>query len=347
MKRIFYKKLLKLLKCNGEAYVITIINGEYNEKSVIGEKLIKSKETIFIEHESISDFWDEILNKIDLNKGTHTSVLEDNTEVFVEYILDKPRLIICGGGHISLSLYKIAKMLDLDVTIIDNRIEFANEERFPDADLILCRDFDEALNEVRDGQNTYYVIVTRGHKDDRKCLEIILKKDFFYVGMIGSRGKINFVINNMLNNGYKKEDIEKVHAPIGLNIGAQTPEEIAVSILGEIIQVKNKKNSSNIETDILKAIDEENDLMALATIIEKKGSSPRGIGARMLVYENKKFIGTVGGGSVENATYEKALEVIKDKRTIIEEYNLSNSSSAKLGMACGGNVKVLFEFIEE
>lgn len=151
MKRIFYKKLLKLLKCNGEVYVIIIINGEYNEKSVIGEKLIKSKEIIFIEYESILDFWDEILNKIDLNKGIYILVLEDNIEVFVEYILDKFRLIICGGGYILLFLYKIVKMLDLDVIIIDNRIEFVNEERFLDVDLILCRDFDEVFNEVRDG----------------------------------------------------------------------------------------------------------------------------------------------------------------------------------------------------
>lgn len=344
--KIFYNKIAHLLNVNGEAYVITIMSGKYNEKIIIGEKLVKSKDTIIMKNESISEFWNEILNSIDLNKGTHTSVLDYETEVFIEYILDKPNLIICGGGHIALPLCNIGKMLEFKTTIIDDRIDFANIERFPMADRVLCKDFNEAIEDVKPNKSSYFVIVTRGHKDDRKCLEKILTKDFFYVGMIGSRGKAALVINNMLANGYTKEQIEKVHTPIGLKIGGQTPAEIAVSIAGEMILEKNKIEASNIEEDILDSICNRKEPMVLATIIEKHGSSPRGVGTKMLIYENKKFSGTVGGGSIENAVYELALDLIKRKESLVESYNLSNSAASKLGMACGGTIKVLFEYID-
>ncbi len=346
MKKFFYNKLAQLLKTNGEAYVITIMCGTYNGESITGEKLVKSKDTIFIESENISEYWKEILNDVDLNKGTHTEVLDDETEVFIEYILDKLNLIICGGGHIALPLCNIGKMLEFKTTIIDDRIEFANAERFPMADRVLCKDFNEAIEEVKPNRSTYFVIVTRGHKDDRKCLEKILTKDFFYVGMIGSKGKVAFVINNMLENGYTKEQIEKVHTPIGLNIGGQTPAEIAVSIAGEIILEKNKIEVGNIEEDILDSICNRKEPMMLATIIEKHGSSPRGVGTKMLIYENREFSGTIGGGSVENAVYELALDLIKRKESFVESYNLSNSAASKLGMVCGGTIKVLFEYID-
>ncbi|EHI97741.1 XshC-Cox1-family protein [Clostridium sp. DL-VIII] len=346
MKKFFYNKLAHLLKVNGEVHVITIMSGEYNGKSIIGEKLVKSKDTIFMESESISEFWKKILNNVNLNKGTYTAVLDDETEVFIEYILDKPNLIICGGGHIALPLCNIGKMLEFKTTIIDDRIQFGSAERFPMADRVLCKDFNEAIEEVKPNKSTYFVIVTRGHKDDRKCLEKILTKDFFYVGMIGSKSKVAFVINNMLANGYTKEQIEKVHTPIGLNIGGQTPAEIAVSIAGEIILEKNKIETGNIDEDILNPICNRKEPMVLATIIEKHGSSPRGVGTKMLIYENREFSGTIGGGSVENAVYELALDLIKRKESLVESYNLSNSAASKLGMACGGNIKVLFEYID-
>jgi len=240
----------------------------------------------------------------------------------------------------------MAKLLEFNTTIIDDREEFANKERFPIADNIICENFDEAFKKIKFNKNTYFVIVTRGHKDDRKCLETILKNDFCYVGMIGSKGKVTFVINSMLENGYTKEEIAKVHTPIGLKIGAKTPAEIAVSILGEIIRVKNEKEISSIDDNILNELSTRNEAMVLSTIIEKHGSGPRGVGTKMLIFKNKSFIGTVGGGSVENAVYEKALELMEAKKAFVEEYDLSNSASAKLGMACGGSVKVLFEFIE-
>lgn len=347
MKKNFYDNLFNQLTLTGEVLLISVTKGIYNGKCIAGQKLLKSKDGIFIEDDNIMNFWHGILNDVELKKDTYILKLKNEIELFIEYVTGKPKLVICGGGHIALPLCKMAKLLEFNITIIDDRKEFANKDRFPMADNVLCKDFNEAFKEIKFNENTYFVIVTRGHKDDRKCLEIILKNDFNYVGMIGSKSKVAFVLNGMLENGYTKEAIAKVHTPIGIKIGAQTPAEIAVSILGEIIQVKNEKIISNMDDNILNEICIRDEPMILATIIEKHGSGPRDVGTKMLICKNKDFIGTIGGGSIENAVYEKALELIETKNSFLAEYDMSNSASAKLGMACGGNVKVLFEFIDK
>lgn len=346
MRKNFYNSIFEEINLTGEIIVISVTKGIYNGKSIEGQKIFKSDNEIFIEDDKFKDFWHGILKHVELKKETYILKLENEIELFIEYVIGKPSLIICGGGHIALPLCRMAKLLDFNITVIDDREEFANKERFPMADNVLCKDFEEAFKEINFNKNTYFVIVTRGHKDDRKCLEIILKNNFYYVGMIGSKSKVAFVINNMLENGYTKETIDKVHTPIGLKIGAQTPVEIAISILGEIIQVKNEKRNSSLDNELLNEICKRDESMILATIIEKHGSGPRDIGTKMIIYNNKDFKGTIGGGSIENAVYEKALELIDTKQSTIEEYDMSNSESAKLGMACGGTVKVLFEYIE-
>lgn len=346
MRKNFYNHIFNKINLTGDVFVISITKGMYNGKSIVGQRLLKNNDSIFIEDDNIKDFWNEILKHIVLKKESYILKLRDEIELFIEYVIGKPNLVICGGGHIALPLCNMAKLLDFNTTIIDDRKEFANKERFPMADNVLCKDFEDAFKEINFNKNTYFVIVTRGHKDDRKCLEIILKNDFYYVGMIGSKSKVAFVINNMFENGYTKEAIDKVHTPIGLKIGAQTPAEIAISILGEIIQVKNEKRNSTLDNELLNEICKRDEAMILATIIKKHGSGPRDIGTKMLIYNNKDFKGTIGGGSIENAVYEKALELIEAKQSDIEEYDMSNSEGAKLGMACGGTVKVLFEYIE-
>lgn len=203
----------------------------------------------------------------------------------------------------------------------------------------------KAIDAVGISDSTYIVIVTRGHKDDRKCLEKVIRTNSKYVGMIGSRGKVESVFNAMIEEGYTWEDLKRIYSPIGFKIGAQTPEEIAVSIFAQIIEVKNEKITCNIEDRILEKLDSLSENMVLATIVEKRGSSPRGVGAKILVLEHGDIIGTIGGGSVENAVCEKAKELIKMKKSFIETYDLSNSNASKLGMECGGTVRVLFEYI--
>lgn len=344
MTRGFYKKIKEKLNNNKDMYIATIIKDKKDKH--LGKKVLKCNDEIIIEDNENRDFYESIINKINFNECGKILNINEDIDVIVEHMLAKPQLIICGGGHIALSLCDIGKMLDFNVTVIDDREEFANRDRFPGVDTIICNDFNEALNEVNFGENSYFVIVTRGHKADQACLEKVLKNEFKYLGMIGSRAKVANSIRQLLEKGYTTEDINRINSPIGLKIGAQTPAEISISIMAEIIQVKNKNNISNIDEEIFDNIIKCNKPMVLASILDKRGSSPRGVGAKMLVFEDCNFIGTIGGGSVENAAYEKALELIKEKSSHIETYDLSNSIAAKLGMACGGTIKVLFEYID-
>lgn len=344
MKRNFYKKLHDELNISKEIYLITIVSGEYGGKNITGQKLFKTEYNIIMEDCSYEDLWNDLLKNISFNKTTY-SISYNNIEIFIEYLASKPNLLICGGGHIALPLCNIGKLLDFKVTVIDDRKEFANNDRFNIADEVICGDFEEILKGKDFTKNTYVVIVTRGHKDDRRCLEAVINKDYAYVGMIGSRAKVATVVKAMLEEGYSQELIDKVHTPIGLNIGGQTPAEIAVSIVAEIIKEKNINNRTEISEEILKDIIEDKQSKVLATIVEKIGSSPRGVGTKMLIKEDKSFKGTVGGGSVENAVYLKSLELIKERGYDVQIYNLSNTDASNLGMVCGGKVKVIFEYI--
>ena len=169
-------------------------------------------------------------------------------EVFVEPITTKPGLYIFGGGHISFFLSKIGKMLDFRVVVIDDREEFANPERFPEADETIARDLEEVFPSLKINRLSYIVIVTRGHLLDEKALEWAVKTDARYVGMIGSRKKNKTVFAHLESRGISRELLETVHAPIGLDIKAETPEEIAISIMAEIIMVRREGGSSGPKT---------------------------------------------------------------------------------------------------
>ena len=147
------------------------------------------------------------------------------------------RLILCGGGHVSLQVAQIAQRLDFALAVIDDRPEFANPDRFPMA-RVLCMPFLEALDQLGGGAQDYYVILTRGHVFDRTCLEWVLRHERAYVGMIGSRIKVAAVMTALEEAGWPRSVLEQVYSPIGLEIGAQTPAEIAVSIAAELIQVR-------------------------------------------------------------------------------------------------------------
>ncbi len=159
-------------------------------------------------------------------------------EVLIEPILQTPTIYIFGGGHIGLVLAKISKLLDFNVVVIDDRAEFATQERFPDANLIVCEDFVKAFSRLKIDSQSYLVIVTHGHKKDEQVLEQALRTSARYIGMIGSKSKIKTVFNNLLAKGVDNRSLEAVHTPIGLEIYAETPEEIAISILAEIIKVR-------------------------------------------------------------------------------------------------------------
>jgi xanthine dehydrogenase accessory factor len=159
-------------------------------------------------------------------------------ELLFDPIQSRPNLMIAGGGHIALPLARIGFALGFRIVVIDDREEFANKERFPEAEKIVCQQFDEALNEVSITPSTYLVIVTRGHRYDELVLRRTIKSRAAYIGMIGSRRKVSTIFENLKGSGISEKAIHRVHAPIGLDIGAETPEEIAVSILAEIIKLR-------------------------------------------------------------------------------------------------------------
>src|SRR3984957_13584032 len=163
-------------------------------------------------------------------------------EIFVEPILPQPILYIFGGGHVASSAARIGHLAGFAIGIVDDRESFANAERFPMASAIHTS-YEEAFEKIRPTGSTYLLIVTRGHKDDMRVLAWAVRTEARYVGMIGSKRKVISVYRALEREGYSAAEFERVHAPVGLDIGALSPEEIAVSICAELIAVRrNAKN---------------------------------------------------------------------------------------------------------
>ena len=268
-------------------------------------------------------------------KRVLASLLRDEKDVSLvkeEWFEPQPQLIICGGGHVSKELVKMASCLDFKIKVMDDRAEFANKERFPMAEEVICDSFDN-LDKYME-ENAFYIIVTREHKDDYKCVMQILNSSYRYLGMIGSRAKVGRTFDHMRADGVSEEQIATIFAPIGLNIHAVTPAEIAVSILAQVIMEKNKKHAASVSRELLQAKEKG----VLCIIIEKTGSSPRGVGSMMFVTESKIY-DSIGGGAVEFAVIEDAKNC---EQVMIKTYDLNNKSQDNLGMICGGKNKVLF-----
>jgi len=171
-------------------------------------------------------------------KDTDGMICGGVAKVYIEPILALSTLYIFGGGHISFSLARVGKMVGFRVVVIDDRAEYANPERFPEADETIADDYTKTFPQIAVNEFSYIVIVTRGHGYDQTVLEWALTTDAHYIGMIGSRTKNRKIYDNLMAKGIPENALEQVHAPIGLAINAETPEEIAVSIMAEIIKIR-------------------------------------------------------------------------------------------------------------
>ena len=167
--------------------------------------------------------------------------LGGSVELFAEPILADPILYIFGGGHVSAQIIPLASRVGFKVEVIDDRPEFADPAKFPEAAKVYQYPFEGVLGKIPVNESSYLVIVTRGHIHDKTVLEQCLRTEAKYIGMIGSRRKKAMIYEKLLEEGFTKSDLDRVHAPIGLDIGAETPEEIAVSIVGGLIQVRAGK----------------------------------------------------------------------------------------------------------
>ena len=167
---------------------------------------------------------------------------EPSSLFFLEAVFPPPKLIIAGAGHIGKTLAHLGDMLNFEVTVIDDRPEYANFENIPDARQIIVSDIGKALNDLKKSDETYVVIVTRGHKDDAEALKPCIGSDLAYTGMIGSKNKIASMRDNFIKNGWATlKQWETVYTPIGLDIGSRTVEEIAISIAAQLVLVRNSK----------------------------------------------------------------------------------------------------------
>ncbi|HHY26707.1 MAG TPA: XdhC family protein [Desulfitobacterium dehalogenans] len=241
---------------HGESPVLVTLTESKQEN--IGQKLVIQKNNQYS-----GDLGLPILNRIALEQvlasrgHSHFSMVnldegfnpcDTKAEIAYQLLLEPPvsetKLVILGAGHIGLPLAGMGKMLGYEVTVVDDRPSFANTLRFRTADRVICNDFEKALADLVIDPQTYVVIVTRGHRHDKVCLKNVIHKPAGYIGMIGSRRRVKAMLAELQEEGIPAEKLEKLYSPIGLKIGAETPEEIAVCILGEIIKVQKEQTVS-------------------------------------------------------------------------------------------------------
>jgi len=165
-------------------------------------------------------------------------------DIFVEPITPQPRALIFGAGHISKSLSKVASLVGFATCVVDDRESFANRERFPEADEVYAGEYEEIFPRLAVNEGSFLIIVTRGHRDDLRVLRWAAGTPARYIAMIGSKRKVITVVKELEKEGIPRQAIERIHAPMGLEIGAVTPEEIAVSVVAEMIAVRRNADSN-------------------------------------------------------------------------------------------------------
>ncbi len=264
------------------------------------------------------------------------------------------RLILLGAGHVSQAVAELAAKLEFAVTVVDDRPEFANRTRFPDAAEIVCDDFASAIRALRIRPLDYVCVITRGHRFDGDCLRAILPGEEmpYYLGMIGSRRRTAVQLKLLEEEGFDPERIRSVHTPIGIPIKALTPMEIAVSIAAELILARRSRptDESYLErTDadeaLLRFAADTQTPKAMLLVLESRGSTPAKTGSMMIVDKAGRSAGTIGGGCCEAEALRKAERLIGTGRAEVVDADLSNEVAADEGMACGGSLKILVEDI--
>ncbi len=205
------------------------IGGGRNEKAAIAEclKAMQTQKPLTV--------------KYDYFGREGESVCGGQMKVFIEPFAANNHLVICGAGHIALPLSAMAKILDFKVTVIDNRKEFANKKRFPHVDEVILGYHAKEIAKLKLNKGMYIAIVTQGNEFDFECLKAVIKSDASYIGVISSRPKRVKFFGRLKAAGVEEKYLKRVHIPMGIDIGSQTPAEIAVSITAEMVSIKNKE----------------------------------------------------------------------------------------------------------
>lgn len=285
-----------------------------------------------------------ILNTVD-DKGAE--------KIYTRAFLPPARLILLGGGHVSQPLCRYAADLEFAVTVVDDRPSFANDARFPDAERIVCDAFVKAIAELKITRYDFVCVITRGHRYDATCLRALFAGTMpRYLGLIGSRRRTIELFRMLEEEGVSREAIDRVHTPIGLPIGAETPKEIAISILAELISQRSSRSGereaerlalTSHEPELLAYLLSNQEPCALAVVVEKSGSTPVPTGAVMAVDRFGGIVGTVGGGCGEHEILNHALETLRTNAARLVTLDMSNDVAEEEGMVCGGQMKVWIE----
>ncbi|MHC4396896.1 MAG: XdhC family protein [Planctomycetota bacterium] len=237
-----FEELSNICESGSRGMLISIISpGKPPEKILLKDpEQIDSSTNVNFAPEVI-----ESIKKAAVNEQFITKTLENGVEIFIETICERPMVFVFGAGHLSWYISRYAKSLNFQITVCDDREEFANKERFPDANDIIVESYESVFDKININKNSYIVIVTKGHKDDEIVLEKAVKTDAKYIGMIGSKRKTSAILNRLRKRGISKETLSRVYSPIGISIGAVTPEEIALSIVCELVKIRRIGDESS------------------------------------------------------------------------------------------------------
>ena len=271
--------------------------------------------------------------------------------VYTRRFLPPERLILLGGGHVSLALYEAAIRVGFAVSVADDRPAFASYARFPEAKEVVCDSFEAALPRLNIGAGDFVCVLTRGHKDDVTCVKYLLQgTEPRYLGMIGSHRRVKGLFELLASEGYDRERMGRIHATIGLSIGAVTPAEIAVSILAELIAARHALPAGegvlpqqNTDLDALRFLSDDSRPAALLLVLSSKGSTPVKGGALMGTDKLGNSAGTIGGGCGENQAILAARRLIGTGKSQVVTVDMTGDVAAMEGMVCGGAMYVLIE----
>ena len=176
-------------------------------------------------------------------------VADDGTEYFIEAYTTPPQMVLCGGGHVSGAIAPLAAKLGFRVFVTDDRQEFANTDRFPEAELVVAKTPEQAIPELPINPNTFIIIATRGHRYDNVALEAAAKSSAKYIGLLGSKRKTILIYEDLVRMGLPMERIREIRSPVGLDIGGRTPDEIAISIMAEVLMFRHGGTGSPMKLD--------------------------------------------------------------------------------------------------
>ena len=245
--------VLRILDQGSVAVLVTLIDA-VNAPANVGAKLLISEScraTGSLGNETLdravigqaAEFLDSRTDMLLFQVREFAPALSDWSEakILFERIQAEPRLVICGAGHVGASLARFASQMGYRTTLIDDRQEFVTQQNFPEKniELVIAEDWSRAVSTaVGNGHGVSVAIVTRGHSEDEQCLRAVIPIDVDYIGLIGSKRRTNIVLQRLSDDGVEAAKLARVHAPVGLDIGAVTPEEVALAIMAEVVAVR-------------------------------------------------------------------------------------------------------------